>query len=61
MTTPELIWKLVEELLETRQVNKDMASDPKKQPKDQFIANQKEIVKTTYYLFFWYINDTTEI
>lgn len=34
MTTPELIWKLVEELLETRQVNKDMASDPKKQPKD---------------------------
>ena len=61
MATPELIWKLVEELLETRQVNKDMASDPKKQPKDQFIANQKEIVKTTYYLFFWYINDTTEI
>lgn len=34
MTTPELIWKLVEKLLESKQVNKEMTNNSEKKQKD---------------------------
>ena len=34
MTTPELIWKLVERLLESKQQNEEKAKNPEKKTSD---------------------------
>ena len=47
MNSADVIWKLVQMLIE--EIQKSKANDQSK--KDQYITNQKEIVRWAYYLF----------